>query len=808
MVPVSTGGPDSGRAAADLAEAELRATHDRLRRQSAALVDLAHRGVAGGSDLRAVAAAVNEAGARTLDAARVSVWLCDEHRTLIRCVDLYEAGPGRHADGIELRRTDFPGYFAALDVERTIVADDARRDPRTSEFTAAYLDPLGITSMLDAPIRVGGRAIGVVCVEHVGPVRRWTADEEAFATSLTYIITVAAEAADRRHSDERFRMVFDEGPLGIALVGLDLTLLRVNGAFARMLGYEPADLAGRTIAQVTHPDDLAADADDAARVIAGRIPNYRMEKRYVRRDGSVVWGALTASVLRDAGGRPTCLIGMVEDVTARRAAEATMRVQNDRMAHDANHDALTGLPNRTLFLDRVDECLRRHAAGANAAPFAVLFLDLDRFKIVNDSLGHAAGDALLRGVAGRLTACVRETTPAAGTRGFTTVARLGGDEFTVLLDGLSCEADATAVAGRILRALARPFDCGGGHEVTATASVGIVTAGGAHHPFSRDPKGELRASPEASASATHTSAQDLLRDADAAMYKAKEAGKNRFAVFDAALHAAAVARLRLEGDLRRAVARGEFLLHYQPIVSLDTGALHGFEALLRWRCGDRVVPPADFIPLAEETGLIVGIGRWVLEEACRQMADWQARVPGTSRAGVSINLSRRQLTDPDLIGHLRRVLAATGVDPAAVKLEITESAIMGDTDAARAVLEAIKRTGVRLSMDDFGTGYSSLSCLHRFPLDELKIDRSFIANLEGRSDAAAVVQSIVTLAHNLGMGVVAEGLEKPEQAAFLQAVDCDFGQGYLFARPLDPAAAEQVLRAGTTRFVGTAAGAA
>jgi len=785
VVPGPTAG-DLRRAAddRDRAEAELRATHDRLGRQSAALVDLAHRGVAAGSDLRAAAAAVNEAGARALGAARVSVWLCDEGRTLIRCLDLYEAGPGRHADGVELWRTDFPGYFAALDVERTIVADDARTDPRTCEFTAAYLEPLGITSMLDAPIRVGGRAVGVVCVEHVGRARGWTADEEAFATSLTYIITVAAEAADRRHSDERFRMVFDEGPLGIALVGLDLTVLRVNGAFARMLGYEPAELAGRTIAEVTHPADLAADADEAARVIAGRIPNYRMEKRYVRRDGSVVWGALTASVLRDAEGRPTCLIGMVEDVTARRAAEATARLQNERMAHDANHDALTGLPNRALFLDRVDECLRRRTAvGPGGGAFAVLFLDLDRFKIVNDSLGHAAGDALLRGVAGRLTACVRGSGgPAGGSRGFTTVARLGGDEFTVLLDGLSCEADATGVAGRILRALARPIDCGAGHEVTATASVGIVMGGG-----------------HGGGPAVASSAHDLLRDADAAMYKAKEAGKNRFAVFDAALHATAVARLRLEGDLRRAVARGEFVLHYQPIVSLESGALHGFEALLRWQCGDRVVSPADFIPLAEETGLIVGIGRWVIEEACRQLADWRARVPGASRAKVSINLSRRQLTDPDVVGHLGRVLAATGVDPGAVKLEITESAIMGDTEAARAVLEAIKRTGVLLSMDDFGTGYSSLSCLHRFPLDELKVDRSFIANLEGRSDAAAVVQSIVTLAHNLGMDVVAEGLEKPEQAAFLQAVDCDYGQGYLFARPLDPGAAEEVLRAGTTR---------
>ncbi|HEX8913424.1 MAG TPA: bifunctional diguanylate cyclase/phosphodiesterase, partial [Humisphaera sp.] len=350
------------------------------------------------------------------------------------------------------------------------------------------------------------------------------------------------------------------------------------------------------------------------------------------------------------------------------------------------------------------------------------------------------------------------------------VARLGGDEFTVLLDGLRDPVDAARVAERLLAAVCRPvlFD---GQEVTVTASVGVVAGTPAYR-----------------------SAAEVLRDADSAMYAAKESGKNRYAVFDDALHAAAVARLRMENDLRRAAERGEFLLHYQPIVSLRSGDPVGFEALVRWRRDGRLVGPGEFIPVAEETGLIVPIGAWVFREACRQLAAWRPRLGGRPLT-MSVNLSRRQLADPGLVPAVERALAETGADPGAVKLEVTESAVMGDPEAARRVLVAVKATGVRLSMDDFGTGYSSLSCLHRFPLDELKLDRSFVANLEGRRDAAAVVSAVVGLAHNLGLRVVAEGLESPEQVAFLQAVDCDHGQGYLFAKPLPADAAEAYLAA-------------
>jgi EAL domain-containing protein (putative c-di-GMP-specific phosphodiesterase class I)/GGDEF domain-containing protein len=397
------------------------------------------------------------------------------------------------------------------------------------------------------------------------------------------------------------------------------------------------------------------------------------------------------------------------------------------------------------------------------------------------------GDKLLVAAAERLARCVRggdsvakidldlavpanaaDAPEAGGPEN--SVARLGGDEFTILLDDLSEPEDAVRVARRILTELSRPYQLDG-HEVVSTPSIGIVTSG-----------------PD------HKTAEDLLRDADAAMYRAKTGGKARYAVFDATMHRAAMDRLHMESDLRRAIERDELLLHYQPIISLDDGGLVGFEALLRWRRAGQLVSPGEFIPVAEDMGLIIPIGEWVIEQACRQLAAWRAAHPAAA-AGMtmSINLSRRQLGDGRLIPHIRRVLDQTRVGPASVRLEITESVIMDDLRAAGDILGRIKQTGVELSMDDFGTGYSSLICLHRFPIDVLKIDRGFLNGSADQRDVAAVVQAIVTLAHNLGMSVVAEGLERIEQVAFCQALDCDFAQGYVFARPMPADAAEQFL---------------
>jgi predicted signal transduction protein with EAL and GGDEF domain len=428
-----------------------------------------------------------------------------------------------------------------------------------------------------------------------------------------------------------------------------------------------------------------------------------------------------------------------------------------------------------LFGNRVEKCLER-ARREPGYRFAVLFLDLDRFKVVNDSLGHAAGDKLLTTVAERLRRCVRGGDAVARSGAGPdavdghTVARMGGDEFTLLLDDLPDAEVAAKIAGRILNALSKPFNYDG-HEIFSGGSIGIVADG-----------------------SSYPCAKDLLRDADAAMYRAKGSGRGKFVVFDASMHEDAVARLRVENELRRAVERGELLLHYQPIVSLKSRELLGFEALVRWKRGGKLIPPGEFIPVAEDTGLIVPIGAWVLAESCRQLMEWRKRFPEKPGLFCSVNLSRKQLADPGLLAMIRKVLADTGVPVESVKLEITESALMEDPEAAEPVLAQIHDMGLRLQMDDFGTGYSSLGCLHRFPLDGLKIDRSFVNNTSERRDYAAVIQAIITLARNLGIEVVAEGLETPEQVALLQALDCEFGQGYYFSRPLPADAAEALLR--------------
>jgi diguanylate cyclase (GGDEF)-like protein len=459
-------------------------------------------------------------------------------------------------------------------------------------------------------------------------------------------------------------------------------------------------------------------------------------------------------------------------------AQLDLRRSCARLRHDALHDALTGLPNRALFRERLDECLARAKQDESGrSHYSVLFLDLDRFKVVNDSLGHAAGDQLIVSIARTLESCVAGRLDPAGGRGGRrrhTVARLGGDEFTILLEGVT-DAEASAAAAAVLRAVSNTPYRIGGHEVFASASIGIV-------------HGDAR----------YERAEDLIRDADAAMYRAKSSGKGCWETFETSMHEAALAWLRLDRDLRRGLERNELLLHYQPIVSLETRDVVGFDALARWKHPQRgMVSPGEFIPVAEETGQIVTLGRWAMETACRQLRAWQTRFPRYAGLTMSVNLSKRELRDGQLVEGIRRVLEQTGIDPACLKLEITESAVMEHHDS-REILARIKDLGVGLQMDDFGTGYSSLSGLHRFPLDGLKIDQAFIRNVSERRDYAAVVHAIITLARNLNMHIVAEGVETAEQVAMLQGLDCTEAQGYHFGRPQDARAAESYL-SGTWR---------
>jgi diguanylate cyclase (GGDEF)-like protein len=435
-----------------------------------------------------------------------------------------------------------------------------------------------------------------------------------------------------------------------------------------------------------------------------------------------------------------------------------LQESKEHFRHAAFHDALTGLPNRALLADHLKLAIERSKRREDHL-FAVLFLDLDRFKNINDSLGHTIGDQLLIAIARRVEGCLRP---------MDTVARLGGDEFAILLDGLEHFNDAIHVADRVQQELAQPFTLRG-QEVYTTASIGIALSTTGYD----DP-------------------DSILRDADIAMYRAKDNGKARYELFDTIMHTRAVALLKLENDLRRAIERQEFRIFYQPIVSLDTDQIAGFEALVRWEHPDRgMVSPDEFIPISEETGLIMDIGLWVLQESCMQVRQWQTlfQRPLT----LSVNLSGKQFVQTNLIEQIKQALQATDFDPRMLRLEITESVVMENAEAAASMLLQLRDLGVNLSIDDFGTGYSSLSYLHRFPVSTLKIDRSFIGRMGEGNENAEIVRTIMTLASNLGMEVVAEGVENEEQLAQLRALKCEYGQGYLFSMPVDAHAAKGLL---------------
>lgn len=451
--------------------------------------------------------------------------------------------------------------------------------------------------------------------------------------------------------------------------------------------------------------------------------------------------------------------------------EKIVEVRTAELKKAALHDALTGLPNRLLFADRLNHTLAR-AKRDESFKFAVLFVDVDEFKLVNDGLGHEAGDALLLEIAARLNYATRTVDTVSRTdvcelTGANPVAaRLGGDEFALLLDDVRADADAARVAQRIINEVSRPFEIHG-HTIHTAVSIGLTTS-----------------------SRKYEKADDMLRDADTAMYHAKREGRGRFVMFDQQMHAAAVARLTFESDLRAAIASDEFVPHYQPIVDIHTSRLVGFEALARWQHPQKgLISPADFIPIAEETGLIVPLGIKILETACQQLSEWQRSSPEFADLTMSVNVSRKQLVSADLVQHVQRILRETGIKPQSLKLEITESSVMADVKASLDVLKRIQSLGVQLHIDDFGTGYSSLSCLQNFPLNGLKIDRGFVNEITVKPDQAAILKAIVSLAHSLNLPLVSEGVETMEQSQLLQSMGCDYAQGYLFSKPMDVKAA-------------------
>ena len=572
--------------------------------------------------------------------------------------------------------------------------------------------------------------------------------------------SAAGQRADEapRESEERYALIVRAANDGLWDWNLASGRVFYSPRWKAMIGLGE-DEAGGSIddwLERIHTEDRVRVKSEVDAHLEGHSAHFESEFRIRHCDGTYLWMFSRGLALFDAAGRALRMAGSQTDVTKRRVVE-------ERLFHDAFHDTLTGLPNRALFTDRLGRSLWR-AQRREDYRFAVVVLDLDRVKLINDSLGHVAGDRLLLAIARRIEECLRAGDSA---------ARIGGDEYAVLLDDLSDPADAVRIVTRLQQAIHAPVTIGG-EEVYTTASLGIA--------FYTD---------------RYERPEEMLRDADTALAAARAAGGARYQIFDHGMHERAVARLQIESALRRAVERDELRAYYQPVVSLETGRLAGFEALIRWEHPERgIVAPAEFIPVAEETGLIHKIGRWILREACDQMARWIRESGASDELSMSVNLSGRQLTEPDLVAMTVRILEETGLAPSRLRLEITESAVIQDPETAIERLSELRALGVGIGIDDFGTGYSSLSYLHRLPLTVLKIDRTFVWAMGPNARETKICHTIVTLAKDLGLTVVAEGIETEEQRQRLQNLHCEYGQGYLFAKPLPAQQATELVRSG------------
>jgi len=573
---------------------------------------------------------------------------------------------------------------------------------------------------------------------------RTLAEQEAISRAALAAQSEAERALAA--SEARFRAVFEGAAVGIGIAGVDGRILEVNDALARMFGGEH-HLCGRNVADLAHPDNPAEYAVLNAELVRGERDSYHVDKAFPRADGSVLWGNLRVSLLRDPAGRPQYQLALLEDVTERRSLL-------ERLRHQATHDELTGLPNRALFFERLGQAL----ADTGDRRIGVCYLDLDGFKAVNDSLGHAVGDRLLVAVAERLGGCLTDTDQL--------VARIGGDEFVALYTDPPGQDAVTGLADRILAALAEPLDIDG-RELPVHASIGIVYG------------------PVAGRAAA-----DVLRSADITMYRAKELGGNRHELADPDADARVITRHGLTNRLPGALERGEFFIEYQPLIGLRDGRVHGAEALVRW-CHPvhGVLGPDQFIPLAERTGQIVPLGRWVLLEAARQARLWHDEHGPAGGRKVNVNLSPIQLHQGDLAAEVARVLDETGLPPQTLCLEVTESALIGAEPAALKPLRQIADLGVEIALDDFGTGYSNLSSLRRLPVSVLKLDRAFSRGMRRPpADPAdlTIVEGIVSLAHGLGLSVTVEGVETGSQAEQLRQLGCDTAQGWYYGRPGPP----------------------